>query len=314
MLIMLLTFWGGGMGHAQDPAFSLMFGQRLYHDPAFAGMAGGGRAVAGFRDLYPGNDAAFITTVASWDQYVEALHGGYGITLFHDRSAGGMLATSALTVTYAYHLQISRNLYLNSGLAAALMQNHLDASKVVLPGMIPPGGGALLPRDEEIASESCFFPDFSVGFLFYSEMWIVGISAFHLMEPYRFTQKNDQTILPRKYLMMFNYRIPLGRKEWTLFPKVLAQWQGKSDLYAFGGEMAFKNIAAGVTWKKSWVGRYDRMVFSVGMKKRRMSFFYAYDLVLQSPLSLPGGNAHEIGVVMETLPVRGKRTIILPSL
>ncbi len=297
---------------AQDPSFSLVYAQRMYEVPAFAGMDEG-RMALGFRDSYPGSDAMFITTFASWDQHLEVLHGGYGVTVMHDRTAGGMLASSALTAVYSYHLQLTRDLFLNSGFSVSLMQNCFDAGDVVLPGMIPQGGGALLPPDELIRSESHFFPDFGVSFLMYGRRWTAAAQATHLMEPYRFAQKREETTLPRKYLFILSYAFP-ANNDWSFYTSLTTQWQHRSSLYGVSGQASYRNVSAGVGWKKNFGQRYDAAVLYVGMNKGKISFRYALDMMLRSGIGTSKGNAHEVALVLLTgrTKKRGHQTIFLP--
>jgi type IX secretion system PorP/SprF family membrane protein len=298
---------------AQDPDFSMMFQGRMYYNPAFAGF-GRGRVALGFRDQYPGNAADFITTVATWDQPVDFLHGGYGVMLMHDRSAGGMLSLTGLSLSYSYHLQVSRSFFLNTGFTASLMQNHLDAGKIILPDMISPGGGVILPPGETINSESKFFPDFAVGFLFYGENWLAGVSAWHLMQPYRTEVKNDQTVLERKYSFLASYTFTRKNSGISLIPWGGGMIQGRSQLYILGGQVNYNFVDAGIAWKKSFGNQYDIAVFSLGMTTGNVSFMYSYDAFLRAPPGRAGKGAHEVGIVVNLGKTRKKQTIIFPHL
>ncbi len=297
---------------AQDPAFSMMFAERMYYNPAFAGLENG-RASLGFRDHYPGSDASFITAVASWDQPVDFLHGGYGVMLMHDRSAGGMLSLSGISLTYSYHLQISRSLFLNSGFTASLMQKYFDAGKVVLPDMISPTGGIILPPGETIGSESTFFPDFAVGFLLYGENWLGSIAAWHLMEPYQSEVKNDQTVLKRKYTFLFSYSVSAGNELYVV-PWIGGMVQGRSQQYVLGGQVIYKIISAGLAWKKNFGNRYDAAIVSMSLDAGNVRFLYSYDASLGGGGNPSGGGAHEAGIVVGIGKSQSRRTIIFPHL
>jgi len=297
---------------AQDADLSMMYLARMYYNPAFAGVEEG-RASMAFRDHYPGSDAAFVTAVASWDQQVEFLHGGYGVMVMHDRSAGGMMTLTGLSLTYSYHLQISRTLFLNSGFTASLMQNHFNADGLILPDMISPSGGVVLPPGETIVSESHFFPDFTVGFLLYSKNWSGAVAAWHLMQPYRSEVKNDQSVLKRKYTVLLSYTFQ-GRDGLSFVPWGGGMIQGRSQLYLVGGQVNYKFVSAGVAWKKSFGNQYDVAVIAIGLGVGNMRFMYSYDAFINTPPGRTGGGAHEAGIVMELAKSRHRKTIIFPQL
>ncbi len=311
ILFLLMCLWYADT-QAQDTGFSMMFEERMYYNPAFAGLEQG-RASLGFRDLYPGSDATFITMAASWDQPVTFLHGGYGVMLMHDRSAGGMLSLSGVSLTYSYHLQISRSLFLNSGFTASLMQNYFDAGKIVLPDMISPGSGIILPPGETIGSESIFFPDFAVGFLLYGDNWLGSVAAWHLMEPYRSQVKNDQTTLKRRYTFLFSYTLS-AKDELSFFPWCGGMIQGRSQQYVLGGQMNYKIVSAGLAWKKNFGNRYDAAVFSFGLLAGNMRFLYSYDAFVGRGGSHPPGGAHEAAIVVNIGKSYDRKTIIFPQL
>ncbi len=297
---------------AQDADLSMMYLARMYYNPAFAGV-GEGRASMVFRDHYPGSDAAFITAVASWDQQVDFLHGGYGVMLMHDRSAGGMTALTGVSLTYSYHLQISRTLFLNSGFTASLMQNYFNADRIILPDMISPTGGVVLPPGETIASESHFFPDFTVGFLLYGKNWSGAVAAWHLMQPYRSEVKNDQTVLKRKYSFLLSYTFP-GKDGLSFIPWGGGMIQGRSQLYMLGCQVNYKFVSAGMAWKKNIGNQYDIAVFSVGLGAGNIRFMYSYDAFIHTPPGRTGGGAHEAGIIMELAKSHNPKTIIFPQL
>jgi len=284
----------------------------MYYNPAFAGLEGG-RGAVGFRDHYPGNEASFITAVASWDQKADFLHGGYGVMIMHDRSAGGMMTTSGLSLTYSYHLQISRTLFLNSGFTVSLMQRYFDASGIILPGMISPTGGVILPPGETIASESHFFPDFSVGFLMYTSGWSAGVAAWHLIQPYTSEVKNDETLLKRRYSFTFSYTFSVNN-EFSFIPWGGGVIQGRSQVYLLGIQGNYKSVSAGLAWKKNFGNQYDILICSLGLETGNLKFMYSYDASVKTPPGCAGGGAHEAGIVVDFGKSRDRKTINIPRL
>ena len=72
---------------AQDAAFSQFYANQLYLNPALAGSARCPRVTLNYRNQWPNFSGDFITTSITYDQYVDALKGGFGIILMSDQIA-----------------------------------------------------------------------------------------------------------------------------------------------------------------------------------------------------------------------------------
>ncbi len=284
------------MTDAQDPIFSLPFVQKLYINPAFAG-AGNGQVGMGFRNQFPGNPARYITSMVSWDQAIDFIHGGVGVTLMHDKAGQGTFSNTSLSALYSYHLRISGNLFLNSGFQFSLYQNYLNTGDLILPDMISPAQGVVYPSDELILSEKKIFPDFSVGFLLFGKNWFSSLSACHLMEPYQSSTKTDMTILHKKYSFLFGYVMEQNHKNNTSIYSWAGMFQqGISHQGLIGLQMKYYIVAGGISWKKIFGNHSDIVVFSLGFVTQRLKISYSYDAYVGRIHASPSGGAHEIGL------------------
>jgi len=95
------------LGYSQDPEFSQFYANPLYLNPALAGATVCPRAMANFRDQWPSLGGAYVTYNAGFDEYVDVLHGGLGILLTADRTGGGKLNTTEISLIYAYKFNIT---------------------------------------------------------------------------------------------------------------------------------------------------------------------------------------------------------------
>ena len=96
----IYLFWTAGVlmtlsvgASAQDPAFSQFFANPLYLNPAMAGVEGPVKLYLGYRNQWPGATNPYSTYHASYDQYIDALHGGIGAHVINDRQGGGIINT-----------------------------------------------------------------------------------------------------------------------------------------------------------------------------------------------------------------------------
>jgi len=133
-----------------------------------------------YRNQFPSLDNPYITYSASYDQYVEPLHGGLGFSLMNDVQGNGSLNQFNLSTIYSYHFQVNRSLYVNSGLQASFYQRKLSASKFIFGDQIDPITGNISAGSESYNDIKKDFLDFSTGFAaFYKDLY-GGISFSHL--------------------------------------------------------------------------------------------------------------------------------------
>ncbi|MAR99334.1 MAG: hypothetical protein CMD21_01330, partial [Flavobacteriales bacterium] len=89
---------------AQDPAFSQFFANPLYLNPAMAGTNICPRVSLNYRNQWPGIGKTYVTSSASYDQYVDKLGGGIGFAIAKDVAGAGNLNTTHISASYAYTL------------------------------------------------------------------------------------------------------------------------------------------------------------------------------------------------------------------
>ena len=110
---------------SQDPEFVQFYSNPLYLNPAFAGTNNCPRISANNRIQWSGLPNVFNTTSFSFDQHINALHGGLGIIIINDKLSSSMQNIRASGI-YSYETILSKKLHLRTGLEAALWQNKLN--------------------------------------------------------------------------------------------------------------------------------------------------------------------------------------------
>ena len=124
----------------QDPAFSHFYANGLHLNPAMAGIEGPTRIFIGYRNQWPNSGASYITYQASYDQYVDKLHGGIGVRVMNDRQGGGAFNAYNLDAMYSFQFQASRKLHLAGGLQATMGQRSFDPDGLVFGDMLTVAG------------------------------------------------------------------------------------------------------------------------------------------------------------------------------
>ena len=219
---------------AQDPAFSQFYANPLYLNPAFAGASEGGcpRATLNYRDQWPGISRAYVTTSASWDQHVKA------------------------------------------GFEASYRMITLNWEDFTFGDMIDPQFGFIYPTNEDIANYPTTkgIPDFSTGFLAYTNNFFAGFAAHHL------TQPNDGFIseseLPTKITAHIGGNLPLSKYKntiTTISPNFLYQKQKDFQQFNYGLYVNRGPVVGGL-WARNSAKNFDSFILMVGLIQDSFKF------------------------------------------
>ena len=315
-LVLLFT----NTANAQDPAFSQFYANPLYLNPAFAGASADGcpRATLNYRDQWPGIGRTYVTYSVSYDQHIDGIGGGLGIIVAQDRSGNGNLNTSHASLLYSYHLEVNREFSIKAGFEASYRMISLDWSNLTFGDMIDPKYGFIYPTGEDIANNatSVNFPDFSAGFIGYSENLFFGFAAHHLTQPDQGFISESQ--LPTKITAHIGGNIPLSRysRNTTIIsPNFLYQKQQDFQQYNYGLYVNRGPIVGGL-WARHSVKNVDSFILMVGLIQEAFKFGYSYDITLSKLKNSNTLGAHELSFTL-FMPCRSKsksfNTISCPS-
>ena len=306
--------------NAQDPAFSQFYANPLYLNPAFAGASIDGcpRATLNYRDQWPGIGRTYVTYSVSYDQHINSIGGGLGVIVAQDRSGAGNLNTSHASLLYSYHLEVNKKFSIKAGFEASYRMISLDWSDLTFGDMIDPKYGFIYPTNEDIANNatSVNFPDFSAGFIGYSENIFFGFAAHHLTQPNQGFISESQ--LPTKLTAHIGGNIPLSRysRNTTIIsPNFLYQKQQDFQQYNYGLYVNRGPIVGGL-WARHSVKNVDSFILMVGLIQEAFKFGYSYDITLSNLKNSNTLGAHELSFTL-FLPCRKRsksfNTISCPS-
>ncbi|MBN1339064.1 MAG: type IX secretion system membrane protein PorP/SprF [Bacteroidales bacterium] len=291
----------------QDPVFSQFYGNPLYLNPALAGSGECPRFIANYRNQWPSMPGNFVTYSASFDLFSEPLSGGLGMLVTSDNTAGSIFVTHRISLIYSHHLTINANSFFNAGFEATLHQQTFNWDKLIFPDMIDENTGNISNNTGEPppGRKSVIVPDFSTGFLYsHSNGLYAGLAAHHLNRPdldfYRNSAGNPLYI---KYTAHAGKKITLsersvGHSSWSLSlsPNMLYQHQRNANSLSAGFYLERSPLTAGF-WYRHTFENPDGMIFLLGIKQKRFTFGYSYDLTL-SKLRAATGGAHEVSFGM----------------
>ncbi|MCB0780176.1 MAG: type IX secretion system membrane protein PorP/SprF [Flavobacteriales bacterium] len=282
--------------HAQDPQFTQFYANPLYLNPAFAGSARCPRVVLNYRNQWPALSGTFVTSSASYDQFVEGISGGLGFQVLNDQAGKGTLNTTTVSGMYAYQQALTRKLSISAGFQATYFQKSLDWSKLTFGDMIDPRRGFVYNTNDVPRGGSVGNVDFSAGLLAFTDVFYAGFAAHHLTEP------NESLIvgtsnLPMKITAHAGASLPLGggrgrygASDTKLSPNILFQQQAEFRQLNLGLYVERGPITAGV-----WYRTRDAFIVLLGFQAEKVKFGYSYD-VTTSKLTTATAGSHEVSL------------------
>jgi type IX secretion system PorP/SprF family membrane protein len=306
IVLAVALFLGAAQGlKAQvDVAFSQFYANPLYLNPAFAGSKVCPRVSLNYRSQWPSLVSAFTTVSASYDQYIDALHGGVGAILMTDRQGDhAALSTSSLAVMYAFRFQLAREVWVNAGLQAGITNTSLNWNELRFPDMIDYVNGFTGQTSAQIPEHTNkWFLDFAAGAMVYSSSWYAGFSAAHLTQPsdgfYGVTKMPIK--LTGNIGCLFNIAeearrtSSLGLGTPVLSPNFIYQYQAGLHYFNYGIYLDWMPFLVGV-WFRNGIENADAFIFQLGFQQDYFKIGYSYDVTV-SKLANNTHGAHELSL------------------
>jgi len=300
-----------GLARAQDAEFSQFYANPLYLNPALAGSEAHYRAVANYRNQWPGLDHGFVTYNASYDQFVDKMHGGIGLMFNVDNAGEGILTTTQASLIYAYTFKASKQLFFNMAIQATYLQRSLNWGRLRFGDQIDLMRNIDLPTSEVPPDNtSVMAPDFSAGVVFgWKGTLHGGLAVNHLTEPDLAFYSQYQNKLPMKVTGHFGANISLEpggmgfEPNFYVSPNILYQQQGDFHQVNLGVYVTRKPIVLGA-WYRHNLENPDAVIVLVGIHYNNFKIGYSYDIGL-SDLRTYSGGAHEISIAWQA----GKRSL-----
>jgi type IX secretion system PorP/SprF family membrane protein len=300
---------------AQDPQFTQFYANPLYLNPAFAGASKCPRVILNYRNQWPALSGTFVSTTASYDQYVPALGGGLGLQVLDDRAGEGTIKLFSASGFYSYQTAISRSFSLRAGAQVTYFQRSLDWSKLTFGDMIDERKGFIYPTNDTPRGGSVNNVDFSAGLLGYSEVLYLGLAVHHITEPNE-SLIVGETAAPRKITAHIGGKIKLSDSRYSkkstsfISPNILYMAQADFRQLMVGLYMTKGPLVFGV-----WYRDKDAFVALLGITAGVVRIGYSYDVTV-STLTTATAGSHEVSAAFQfdcRPPKRRFRTISCPS-
>jgi type IX secretion system PorP/SprF family membrane protein len=302
---------------AQDVQFSQLFADKLYLNPAYAGKDYCPKFVISHRNQWPGIQFPYLTYNASFDKYIESLHGGIGIRLMKDDQGGGVFNQISADLIYAYQTRIFKDITLNFALEVSLFQKSINTRDLTFYNMLDPLQGSIYPNTEYIDHEKFNTIDFSSGILISYKKNFFGFSASHI--PQNMIDGHNQ-YLPFKLTFHYGTIIMFDKNDtkqnkFILEPNIVfIRQQNMNSLY-YGTYFDINAMSFGIFLRHNLKLHFDALVASYHLRIKKLEIGYSYDITLSRFYGQTLGS-HELSLIY-ILPcdkkIRKYNTISCPS-
>ncbi len=304
-------------GFAQDPHFSQYYANPMFLNPGMTGSVECARINLNYRNQWPSLGDAFVTYSASYDQILNKLRSGIGISFVGDKSGeGGALKRTHISASYSYKLIVNQKILISFGIQGTYSQQKLDWNKLIFGDQIDPTTGTINPSTSETPPSSFdkSYIDFAAGaVLDFNGAVFAGLAVHHLTQPDIGFYDNTDSKLPMKITIHGGASYNLSRGgfgyyeegDWLLMPNILYQQQNKSQELNFGAYVNKYPFVAGV-WLRNSFDNIDAAIVLIGINYANYRIGYSYDFTL-SKLSNVSGGAHEISFAYRFCVYKGEK-------
>jgi type IX secretion system PorP/SprF family membrane protein len=292
----------------QDPEFSQFMYNKLYYNPAYAGVEGLTRfdlllrsKWTGYSSTFDGNGGAPTTEVLSISSPIFKINSGFGVYIMNDNL--GNLNNLGFQASYAYHFQV-KDAKLSVGLSGGFYAQSIDFSKYRPTD----------PNDPLIGEgkETNVKPDMGFGVHYQGKKLYLSVGAAHLLSPsFNFGSDNLRNTLEPNVTFMAGYDYNISYNI-VLTPSLLVQTDFNKALINFGAIGTFnEKFWGGITYK------YEEsvaIILGIGLlKDNALEIGYAFDYIVHSQdAKQPTSNEIRLSYALPANPFGGKKVVRTP--
>ncbi len=307
---------------AQDPVFTQFYANSLHLNPALAGKDLSPRFHSGYRNQWPEIKNAYVTYNLEYDNFIEKIHGGLGIQFLHDKTANGVLNTSLLSLSYAYHLKLSKGWSASFSLKGAFQQKSFNRNLAQFGDQIDEVRGFVYSTNQTINNPTSSYFDAGAGTVVFSPKSFVGFAVHHLTRPYEsfIVNGNQNNKIPLRYTIHGGKQIKflkngLFHKALYISPNFLFDIQSNFKQFNFGSYFVDGVLGFGIWYRHTnffnaefdELKLQDALVLIGGVETNKMRIAYSFDLSLSTIIRGSAGS-HEISITFD-LPAKEKNKV-----
>ena len=294
---------------AQDAHFTQMYANRLYLNPAFAGLNHSWSVSLAHRNQWPALNGSFVINQLTADASIRDTKSAISLILQQDRAGVGGLQKLQASAGYAYGTALTDKWALSAGMQASIASLRLNLDNLVFGDQLSENGQVAVTSAEAGAFEPNNYLSFAVGGLVYTDQLWIGLKVNHLNQPaYGF---EENTRLPIGYVANAGYKFyarsyqEQGRVfELSFTPSATYIKQGEFFRTDIGLHTIYTPLTLGIMYKGfplgSGTNQDQALSVIAGLQLEAFKVGFSHDVGL-SGISRQAGGANEVSLVFEQL-------------
>ncbi|WP_162054167.1 PorP/SprF family type IX secretion system membrane protein [Pontibacter pamirensis] len=292
---------------AQDVQFTQQYANRIYLNPAFAGINSDWSIALAHRNQWPALNGSFITNQLAADYRLPDTKSAVSLLVQQDRAGVGGLQKWQLSGGYAYHTNLTEKWAMSAGLQASVASLRVNFDNLVFGDQLSDNGQVAVTSAEANSFKPSYYMDFTVGGLVYSDQFWAGLTAAHLNRPgYGF---NQETELPVQFTAIMGYKFYAKSYEergqlfeLSFSPTATFIHQQNLNRLDLGIYTNYTPLTLGFIYRGIPVtgGTNQDQTLSIiaGLQLKNLKIGYSHDVGIQG-FSEEAGGANEISLVFE---------------
>lgn len=307
-LFLICSFYCAG-ATAQDIHFTQQYANRLWLNPAFAGLNHNWSITAAHRNQWPTLNGSFITNQLAADYSFPDRKSAIAITLQQDRAGIGGLQKLLASAGYAYHTGITDKISFSAGLQASVASLRVNYENLVFGDQLSDNGMIALNSAEANNFEPTTYGSVTAGGLIFTNQLWLSLTAAHLNKPsYGF---EETTRLPIRYTANAGYKFYIASyetnnriMEFSISPTITFVQQKDFSRVDAGIYTKYTPLTFGLVYKGVPVtgdANNDRaLAVLAGLQLNQVEVGFSHDVGLAG-LSKYNGGANEISLTFKDL-------------
>lgn len=291
---------------AQDLYFAQPYANRMYQNPAYAGLLDDYSITLSYRNQFPTLAGTFQTSQLAADYRLRDQRGAVGLLVNYDRTGGIGYTRFQAGGVYAYHARLTEQLSLSGGASVSYGLQRVSYGNLVFGDQLS-DDGIVNPLSLEVADyQPVHYFTAGLGGLLYTERFWLGASAHHVNQPnLGFV---TQTQLPLRLNFQGGYKYYFLKtnvnkqfREISFSPTASYTQQGGSQRAEAGAYFTATPITLGAVYRGIPLpgARHPQQLLTAiaGLSVGGFRLGYSYDVSL-SQFSADVGGAHEISLCL----------------
>ena len=293
----------------QETTYGTGYQTVLINNPAFTGSEGDGTLRLSYLNFFPGNNFNFNSVYVSYDAYIPGMHGGAGFFLSDDY-LGGIINDLRGGISYAYHFQADKNIFINAGLAASCFYRGYNNGRIILPDQIDPLNGKSFPSAESINERGRAVLDINTGIMVIGERFFAALALNHLATPDLAGSGLHIDRIERRLIFNLAGKFDLNKNLQIIArPMIMVDLQGKERSMGAGGSLENNSLSISTVLLVNSAKDIDLQT-GCSFKKGRFLLFYNYRFnIVSGNGMLPVSLMHQAGLTF-SLNYVDKRKVI----